>query len=174
MPGSVVVVVTIIVVVIVRCSGLVVVAAAGVVAVLVGAGLDVGDGAGDTEPQQQGHGELDAVVAVKLQLGQDIAESDAEKHTSGQRQHRAEQIPGGDGGLFEQNVQQHAERDHQPEEGVGDMAVEVAGAAGSHERADGQRIERLVQGDDEEHAEAGQCDAVAGFHGPTRPGSCRR
>lgn len=121
---------------------------------------------GQAKPGEQCTGELDAVMRVKLDFGEEIARCNAQETSGGKRQRCAEERTGLRSRLAKaEKKQEHSNRDGQREDAVDDMTGVLRPPVCRHQGADGHRVEWFVEQDDEERTEAFQDSFLAARFG---------
>lgn len=108
------------------------------------------------DAQNERRGKFNAVVRVKLQLGQQVARGDAHEHPGRECQRGAnEPVLIASENFFDSLKQQHAGGNRQREYAV-DKVPQTVGATGyGQQRAERHGVERLVQQNDQKHGQPG-------------------
>ena len=120
-------------------------------------GLHAADSVCQGDTEKEGQGQLGPVVAVKVHFRQQVAEGNTDERPCGKRQGGGNQVVATVGQhIHTVKKQQCAQRTHQGENHIGGGPRAPAPATGFHHRDNGHGVQRLVQQDGKEYADADQ------------------
>ena len=118
-------------------------------------GFDQADGEGEGDADQEGGRQFDAVVVVELDLGQNVRQRDAQEHAGRKPERTADRNVLACPQLARAEIeQQRTRRTDQREQQIHDVARSRTPMPHRHHGRDRQRIERLVEQDRQERANA--------------------
>ena len=117
-----------------------------------GAGFDVVQGVGEAESHEEGCDELAAIVAVEMDLRQQVAQGNAQERARRKGQHIADHRPFFRAKQFHTSEARYSYyRAQSGKADIGQCAGARAVTGGLHHADNGVRIERLVQQNGEEY-----------------------